>query len=251
MRIPESHPRYHSLMTREKLVEGFRKGLVAPEGLIAQGRGECFDYLLGETSHDFALEAERAAVAMLIISRHPVISVNGNTAALVGKEISELAKLLNIPLEVNIFYRTEERFRKIAEELEKYGAVVYSNSDAFLEGLESARRMVDKRGIYRADVVLVPLEDGDRCEILKKHGKKVITIDLNPLSRTAQMADVTIVDNVVRAIPNMTKFAKELMSLEKEEIEGIVRAYDNRNILRRAVIAINEHLSTRAGDFDG
>ena len=44
--IPKDHPRYASLIIREKLVDGFEKGLVAHEGLIAHGRGESFDYLL-------------------------------------------------------------------------------------------------------------------------------------------------------------------------------------------------------------
>ena len=46
--IPRSHPRAKSLLIRKKLVEGFDNGLVAKEGLLAQGRGEAFDYLLGE-----------------------------------------------------------------------------------------------------------------------------------------------------------------------------------------------------------
>ena len=51
----------------------------------------------------------------------------------------------------------------------------------------------------RADVVLVPLEDGDRCEALTSLGKQVIAVDLNPLSRTSRKATVTIVDEVSRA----------------------------------------------------
>ena len=46
--IPKSHPRVKSLLIRERLVDGFDKGLVAKEGLLAQGRGEAFDYLLGK-----------------------------------------------------------------------------------------------------------------------------------------------------------------------------------------------------------
>ena len=48
---------------------------------------------------------------------------------------------------------------------------------------------------------------GDRAEILSKTGKKTITIDLNPLSRTSQTSDISIVDNVVRAFPFMTEIA--------------------------------------------
>src|SRR3989442_394321 len=48
MKIPRSHPRYGSLVTREKLVTAWKAGIVVPEGLIAHGRGEAIDYLLGE-----------------------------------------------------------------------------------------------------------------------------------------------------------------------------------------------------------
>ncbi|WP_250635812.1 phosphopantothenate/pantothenate synthetase family protein [Candidatus Nitrosarchaeum limnium] len=74
------------------------------------------------------------------------------------------------------------------------------DSSTKLLGLDSARRIVDKNGIFAADVVIVPLEDGDRTIALRKAGKKVITFDLNPLSRTSQTANITIVDNVTRAI---------------------------------------------------
>lgn len=46
--IPESHPRYQSLLTRHRIEEGVEKGITSRQGLIAQGRGEAFDYLLGE-----------------------------------------------------------------------------------------------------------------------------------------------------------------------------------------------------------
>ncbi len=249
MHVPPSHPRYHSLITREKLAQAFRQGLVVPEGLIAHGRGECFDYILGEKTREFGLEAEKVAVAMMMLADHPVISVNGNAAALVAEEIYRLSKALSAPLEVNIFHWSEKRVRRIAEELEKHGADVYSRGNAVIEGLESARRIVDRRGIYKADVVLVPLEDGDRCEILKRNGKKVITIDLNPLSRTSQMADVTIVDNITRAIPNMLKFAEDMKKMSRDELERILRAYDNREILKRAIRSIIEYLEEKYGDM--
>lgn len=53
----------------------------------------------------------------------------------------------------------------------------------------------------------MPLEDGDRTEALVRMGKRVVTIDLNPLSRTAVAAHVTIVDNLVRAMPALVEQA--------------------------------------------
>lgn len=240
--IPKDHPRYESLVTREKLVEGFRLGVTAIQGLIAHGRGEAFDYILGERSWDFALKAEKVATAMLLLAKHPVISVNGNAAVLVPEGIRDLAELVNAKIEINVFHFSRERVAKISQYLSRFRIEALCNCDAELEGLSSARRIVDSRGILIADVVLVPLEDGDRCEILKKHGKKVIAIDLNPLSRTARMADVTIVDNVTRAIPRMVEFAKEMRNLGKEELERIVKSYDNKATLREAIDGIIAYL---------
>ena len=45
MSVPKDHPRYKSLMVRERLAEAVDKGLVNPTGLISHGRGEAFDYL--------------------------------------------------------------------------------------------------------------------------------------------------------------------------------------------------------------
>lgn len=107
--IPKNHPRYCSLMIREKLVYGFENGLVAREGLIAHGRGESFDYLLGERTTESALNSINAASALFALAEYPVLSVNGNTAALCGKEICELnMSLERSSIEINLFYRTEK-----------------------------------------------------------------------------------------------------------------------------------------------
>ena len=241
-KIPKSHPRYESLVMREKLVEGVLLGVTAMQGLIAHGRGEAFDYILGETTRNFALKAERAAVALMLLAKHPVISVNGNTAVLVPEETKRLAEFVNAKVEINVFHHTPERVGKIKNYLERYGIEVLAAGDAELEGLESARRIVDSRGIYIADVVLVPLEDGDRCEILKRHGKKVIAVDLNPLSRTARMADITIVDNIVRAFPKMIEMAEEMRDWEKERLREVVEKYDNSKVLAEAVDEIVKYL---------
>lgn len=246
MIIPPSHPRRASLLTREKLVEGYRRGLVVEEGLIAHGRGECFDYLIGEETREFALKAIEAATAALLLAKHPVISVNGNTAALVPREIVELAQEVNAMIEVNLFYRTREREEVIANWLRRHGAVevlgVGEDASATIPELFSERRKVSPRGILIADVVLVPLEDGDRTEALRKMNKIVIAIDLNPLSRTARAASITIVDNVVRAMPLLVKRARELKKKPKDELEKILRNYNNNAVLQESLLFILNRL---------
>ena len=79
------------------------------------------------------------------------------------------------------------------------------------------------------------LEDGDRAEILKKSGKNIITIDLNPLSRTSKMSDVSIMDNIVRAIPYMTKIAEDLKTQDKQVLINIVNEFDNEENLKESL----------------
>ncbi len=239
MEIPKNHPRYESLLKRERIIDGFKKGLVTYAGLIAHGRGETFDYLLGEKTWAFASAAERAAVIAIKNAKNPVFSVNGNVAALAVDEVIELAKLLHMKIEVNLFYRTEERVKKIAEEFRTRGAeVLGENPDARIQGLEHARGLCAKEGIYSADVVLVPLEDGDRTQALRNMGKFVITIDLNPLSRTAKTANITIVDELTRALKNMIKLAKDQYQIEDQEIKN----YNNQEIIKESLKHIKERL---------
>jgi len=235
--IPPDHPRAKSLHTREKLVDGFRRGLVAPEGLVAHGRGEAYDYLVGEHTTKIAQRAIKAAAAALLLSKHPVISVNGNTAALCPREVVELAQATNAVIEVNLFYRTEEREIAIKSELEKHGAKdvlgVGSRASARIPELQSERRRVDPDGIYKADTVFVPLEDGDRTEALVRMGKTVITVDLNPMSRTAKMAQITIVDNIIRTMPALAQSARSLNG--SKSIKKILDDFDNRKNLKESL----------------
>jgi 4-phosphopantoate--beta-alanine ligase len=119
---------------------------------------------------------------------------------------------------VNLFHRSEERMRRIVGTLERAGArdVLGPHPDARIPGLESKRALAHREGIFGADVVLVPLEDGDRAEALIRMGKVVISIDLNPLSRTSQRATIPVVDEITRALPNIEKFVRDLKEDPKE-----------------------------------
>jgi len=244
--IPKSHPRAASLHIREKLVQGYRSGLVVEEGLMAHGRGETFDYLIGERTSQNALKAINAAAKTLVLAKSPVISVNGNFAALCPKEIVNLAKIVNAKIEVNLFYVSEKRKRVIANILKKNGAKKILGLDPRhsrkIPKLDSARRVVDKNGIFSADVVLVPLEDGDRTLALKKFGKKVITFDLNPLSRTAQSADITIVDNVIRGMRILIDVSKKLTKKKNLKPDR----FDNKKNLTQAILVMKNNLRRKA-----
>ena len=255
--VPKTHPRYLSLTLRDTIVAGAEQGITSIHGLIAHGRGEAFDYLIGEVTQPFAIEAIHAAAAMLRLAEHPVISVNGNVAALAPEGLIELGCVLNAPLEVNIFHTETGREQKIREHLLKHKArletspaeerlegapdVLMPTTEAQLSYIDSNRRFVHPEGIFKADVVFVPLEDGDRCEALRKMGKDVVTVDLNPMSRTAKQASITIVDNVVRALPLLCEKIRE--SSSDATAQDILKRYSNAAVLQKAL----QHIS-RSGN---
>lgn len=239
--IPENHPRAQSLKIRHKLVEGMYNHIVTETGLIAHGRGEAFDYLLGEKTHDFSKKAIKAAAAHLFLSKHPVISVNGNSAILSKDEIISFSNKSKIPIEINLFYRSQERIDAISKLFLDSGALYLlgndNNFNEVIDEISSQRRFVDKRGILISDIVMVPLEDGDRTEGLKKINKKVITIDLNPLSRTALAADVTIIDNIIRVFPILEI---DYFSMTEKIANGIVHEYNNKITINEALKVISK-----------
>ncbi|MEC7706828.1 MAG: phosphopantothenate/pantothenate synthetase [Candidatus Thermoplasmatota archaeon] len=220
--IPESHPRKVSLMARQSLVDAAAEGLLADSAMIAHGRGEAFDYLLGEVTSDSARLAIREVAARLLDASSPTISVNGNTVVLAGHDLIRVAAVVGCPIEINLYYRTPERVSGLLSRLKQQAAEVAhgpapkgwqgdwggavasvsllgSSPDDTIPELDGPRSVCCSEGIGGADSVLVPLEDGDRCEALVKMGKQVLVIDLNPLSRTAMTATVTVVDEVSRA----------------------------------------------------
>jgi 4-phosphopantoate--beta-alanine ligase len=213
---------------------------VAWEGLTAHGRGEAFDYLIGERTTESARIAERVAAALLLTARHPVISVNGNTAALAASEIAALQKACGARVEVNLFHRTEMRIKMIEALLEKAGVDISSGDAEQLLPLSHDRAWCRRDGMFTADVVLVPLEDGDRCQALVTMGKTVIAVDLNPLSRTARAASITIVDELTRALPQITQACYELSEDEKE---NLINTVDNNYLLSEAIREMTVRLS--------
>ena len=230
---PKDHPRYKSLLAREKLVDA--ADVVAKQGLIAHGRGEAFDYLLGEQTCLPALDAIKASAAALIEAKNAVISVNGNVVALAAREVARLSEVSGAKVEVNLFHRTPERIKGLTKMMKKVGIdALGENADDKIPGLSSERAKCCSDGIGAADVVLVPLEDGDRCEALVNMGKKVITIDLNPLSRTAQTAHITIVDELTRCLPLLCEFVKEKKGIEN---------FDNKQCLSDVLKFIAERIT--------
>lgn len=260
--VPDSHPRKVSLDRRYKLEDAASRGLLAGTAMIAHGRGEAFDYLLGEKTIPIAEDATTQAAILLKSAVRPIISVNGNTSILAGEELIGCAALLSCPIEVNIYYRTPERISGLIAHLESCKKIVSMSppkdwtrspeewelnvnrvlilggfADGLIPGLDGPRAKCDVNGILSADTILVPLEDGDRCEALVNMGLKVIVVDLNPLSRSSLMSSIAIVDDVTRFSKNLKKKLLIFNRLKRTK-------WDNKKSLQIALDTINERLQS-------
>ena len=149
---------------------------------------------------------------------------------------------------MNLFHRSEARVRRIRQLLERVGArdVLGERPNARVPGLESKRALSHREGVFGADVVLVPLEDGDRAEALVRMKKVVISVDLNPFSRTTRMASIPVVDEVSRALLNIHRFVHELRD-DGKEVTRITRTYDkDRNMAALYSFLRSELIGMRA-----
>jgi len=251
--VSKEHPRYKSLILRDRLVDGCKNGITSVHGLIAHGRGEAFDYLIGERSTNNALDATEVASAYILTAQRPILSVNGNVAALVPAELVELSEIIEAPLEINLYHRSRQRSERIEKHLRDFGArrILTGRDYVLLPGIASERAKVDEKGIFISDVIFVPLEDGDRCEALKKSGKTVLAVDLNPLSRSALAASVTIVDELTRTMGNLIEFTRRMQHERgKKDLEVLKSKFDNAQNLKTSysiILSRLQNLSESSG----
>jgi len=74
----------------------------------------------------------------------------------------------------------------------------------------------------------------------------VITFDLNPLSRTSQTANITIVDNVTRAMDLLIENCKKLSKTNEKTLEKILKNFDNKKNLSDNINEIKNNLTKRS-----
>ncbi|MEI8191675.1 MAG: phosphopantothenate/pantothenate synthetase family protein, partial [candidate division NC10 bacterium] len=124
--------------------------------------------------------------------------------------------------------------------------VLGREQDFILDGIASDRAHCCSQGIAAADVVLIPLEDGDRADALRRAGKKAIAIDLNPLSRTTQAADIAIVDELTRAARNMVALAEVMVEHPPQERARMVSLFNNQRNLGAVLERMSNDLQGKA-----
>jgi 4-phosphopantoate--beta-alanine ligase len=75
-------------------------------------------------------------------------------------------------------------------------------------------------------------------------GKTVIAIDLNPLSRTAQAATITIVDNVTRAVPRIEHWIYDLKDTKRPDLLRLVKTWDNAENIAKVMSFLSKRLNS-------
>jgi 4-phosphopantoate--beta-alanine ligase len=76
-------------------------------------------------------------------------------------------------------------------------------------------------------------------------GKKVIAIDLNPLSRTSLAADIAIVDELTRALEKMLRMVGE-MRRDPGERNKVLSSFNNYENLAFTMEGICQNLRRQA-----
>jgi 4-phosphopantoate--beta-alanine ligase len=84
---------------------------------------------------------------------------------------------------------------------------------------------------------------------LKKLGKEIITVDLNPISRTSLAASVSITNNITRAVPEMISIAKKLQSLSKVDLEKEKEKLSNKLLLEEGLHFMSSRLSNLGSEL--
>ena len=64
------------------------------------------------------------------------------------------------------------------------------------------------------------------------------------LSRSAKTANITLVDNVIRAIPNIEKWVKKIGNKEEMKLREIVKSWDNEKMLLETLKFISKRLNS-------
>jgi 4-phosphopantoate--beta-alanine ligase len=71
-------------------------------------------------------------------------------------------------------------------------------------------------------------------------------VDLNPMSRTAQFANISIVDNFIRVMPLLISEVERLQKRDKVELEKIVSMFSNSKVLSDAMNVMKNRLGKLA-----
>jgi 4-phosphopantoate--beta-alanine ligase len=163
---------------------------------------------------------------------------------LCAKDLVTLSNVTKSRIEVNLFHKSTARTNAIASILRKEDAFdvlgLHNKSKTIIKRVSSNRKYVDKDGIMNSDTIFLALEDGDRTESLVRMGKQVISVDLNPLSRTAIASNITIIDNIVRAIPNMVKISEQLVKKDKSYLLHLIKNFDNKENMHKSLVTIKK-----------
>ena len=70
----------------------------------------------------------------------------------------------------------------------------------------------------------------------------MIVVDLNPFTRSSKKATITIVDNIIRAIPLLIKQIRQLKKSNKNKLKKILKNHKNKKNLKKAIKEINNNL---------
>ncbi|VUT26291.1 MAG: 4-phosphopantoate--beta-alanine ligase [Candidatus Methanolliviera sp. GoM_oil] len=207
--IPKSHPRYASLITRERLIEAYEEGILDEGALIEFGREEAVDYLIGERTIEEAYRSTKVAVSYILLSKNPMIVLDGVCIALAASEIKKICGALGLSVYIG------EDLSEVRERL-----VGRLSLSPMKEGIEPKERM-------DTDLLIVH----GKNKIFRDFNGRKIYFGLKIFSNDLKEMDVVILDSVVRFFSTIEEIFNKLREKSRRELIEITKDYNKGEIL--------------------
>ncbi|VUT24061.1 MAG: 4-phosphopantoate--beta-alanine ligase [Candidatus Methanolliviera sp. GoM_asphalt] len=221
-KIPKSHPRYSSLITREKLIEAYEEGILDEGALIEFGREEAVDYLIGERTIEEAYRSTKVAVSYILLSKNPMIVLDGVCLALSANKIKKICRSLGLSV-------------YLGEDLSEVRERLIGRLKA--EGIEPKERMDTDLLIFHG-----------KNKILKYFNGRKIYFGLNIFSNDLKGVDVIIIDSIIRFFSNIEEIFDKLREKRIRELIEITKDYKKEEIFMETLNFVIKRIEKTSDD---
>lgn len=234
--IPVSHPRYRSIIVREKLVRAYNDNLLKDEDLIDFGKEEAVDYFLGEKTTKIAYISYIIAIRDMFFAKKPALILDNISFILAGETLRKSTK------DTFIMHSSTEGCNNNIENTHPFWGgklLIGVNKKSFNEKLlrrldipyfeySNTEDILDK-GI---DVLYYHKIERQFKEL---DNVKKIYFGLNLFSDCYYWSDLIILDNINRFFTNIEKLYFRLIKKDKERFNKLVERYSNIDFLKEYI----------------
>lgn len=248
--IPISHPRYRSIIVREKLVNAYNNNILNDEDLIDFGKEEAVDYFLGEKTTKMAYISYIISIMDMFLAKKPALILDNISFILAEDTIRKSVK------DAFFVYPSIDGREDRADNIHPFFGdrlLIVINEKSFNEillkriGLPyfkySSTEDIDDLGI---DLLFYHKMDNRQLDGLKN--VKKVYFGLNLFSNCYYCSDLVILDNINRFFTNIERLYFKLIKNDKERLNKLVVKFGNVDFLKEYVKEMIAHIKKMNDD---